>query len=33
MHKRNMINCAAQLGAVEDHLFVAAQQATPGSTE
>lgn len=33
MHKRNMINCAAQLGAVEDNLFVAAPQAAPGSTE
>lgn len=33
MHKRNMIHCAAQLGAVEDHLFFAAPQAAPGSTE
>ncbi len=33
MDKLYITNCAAQQGAVDDKLFVAAPQAAPGSTE
>lgn len=33
MDKQLISSCAAQQGAVDDNLFVAAPQVAPGSTE